>query len=194
MAKQYCIVEFYSESEESNPVDVVPHTWIDFNTKYVSWPPKTGTAVRSAVKKRHPPSPNWSLHRFTRVLAECGEFYLTNFLMFQKLVYVLVYVCIALMYFLKLETYTEALKKLKKSEETSNLESEAEVIDGPLTKKTRLREAKKRRTSISSNSSRESSVSSVEDHDHVTAPSFPSLSLVGTSVPGIHLKFTKNVI
>lgn len=73
MAKQYCVVEFYSESGDSKPVEVVPNIWIDFDQKYVSWPPKTGTAFKSAVKKQHPPSTNWSLHRFTRVLAECGK-------------------------------------------------------------------------------------------------------------------------
>jgi len=76
MEKLYCVVEFYSESGESKPVEVVPKTWVDFDKKFVFWPPKSGSAFQSAVKKHHPPSPNWSLHRFTRVLAECGKFQL----------------------------------------------------------------------------------------------------------------------
>lgn len=83
-------------------------------------------------------------------------------------------------------TYAEALKKLKKSEETSNLESDAEALGGPSTKRLRLREVKKRRSSASSTSSSQSSVSSVGGQ--VSAPSFPSLSLVDTSSLGIRSK------
>lgn len=75
MAKPYCVVEFCSEFGDSKPVEAVPKIWIDFDQKYVFWPPKNGSKFQSAVKKQTPPSSTWSLHRFTRVLAECGKCY-----------------------------------------------------------------------------------------------------------------------
>lgn len=69
---KYSIVEFYPDERDngSKPTAIVPNNWINVRKLFVYWPKSITTA---AVKKAIAPKENWSIHRYTRILAEYGE-------------------------------------------------------------------------------------------------------------------------
>ncbi len=76
MDQKYCIVEFFSETPGgTSPTEIVPNIWIDRISKLVYWPPKPPAALKVAIKKAsEPPSQNWGIHRYNRILGEYGKF------------------------------------------------------------------------------------------------------------------------
>lgn len=74
MVKKYCVVEYYPDSKGSKPVEIVPSIWIDFEKKFVYWPPLKKSAIIKAVKKaeQHPYN-NWTIFQYNRVLKEYGN-------------------------------------------------------------------------------------------------------------------------
>lgn len=72
MSIKYSIVEFYPDEKDkgSKPTAIVPNNWIDTEKSFVYWPKSIST---SAVKRATPPKKNWSIHRYTRILAEFGK-------------------------------------------------------------------------------------------------------------------------
>ncbi len=76
MDKKYFLIEFYAEGgTTTKPAEVVPQIWVDETKKFVYWPPKTGPAFKSLVKRAEKlPTETWSIQRYNRILGRYSKF------------------------------------------------------------------------------------------------------------------------